>query len=131
MGTRILLVGRGLFRDGLAHALRQEPSVTIVGSVSAWHDVPAEVALTHPDVLIVDEAAVRPATPDTLPLLGPGASHLKIIYLTLDTNRAVVDDLRQVIDLSLTDLVTLLRASPAPLRGGAESEHDSSHPGSS
>jgi len=111
MATRILLIGQGLFRDGLEHILAQEPTVTIIGSVSTWAEAQDLMARARPDVLIVDHAAEKLRQADLLPPLEAQAWDLKIIHLTLAENRMVVHDQRQVADVSLTDLLGALRSS--------------------
>jgi len=109
MPTRVLLVGRGLFRDGLEHSLAQEPSVIIVGSADTWLEAQALVAELKPEVLIVDHAAKALQQSDMVPVLGSGAQALKVIHLTLAENKMVVYDQRQVADVSLTDLLSALK----------------------
>ena len=109
MPTRVLLVGRGLFRDGLEHALAQEPSVAIVGSADTWQAAQALVPELKPDVLIVDHAAKALHNADMATLLGTETQPLKVIHLTLAENKMVVYDRRQVADVSLTDLLSALK----------------------
>jgi len=120
MATRILLIGQGLFRDGLEHVLAQESTVTIVGSVSTWAE--AQDLHERVDVLIVEHTSEKLRQADLLPLLGTEAQDLKVIHLTLAENKMVVHDQRHVTDVSLTDLLGVLR-SPAESsrdRQGAE-----------
>lgn len=122
MPTRILLVGRGLFRDGLARVLAEEPSLTVVGSASSWREAEALIVQTQPEVLIVDQAAIGSRTTNVYALLGNPPRSLRIIHLTLDENRAVVDDLRQVTDISVPELLGILRS---PYQGESEEAPDS------
>ena len=121
MPTRILLVGRGLFRDGLARVLAEEPSLSVVGSASSWREAEALIVQTQPEVLIVDQAAIGSRTPNVYALLGDPPRQLRIIHLTLDENRAVVDDLRQVSDISVPELIGILRS---PHQGQSEEATD-------
>ena len=105
MSTRVLLVGQGLFRDGLAHMLAQEPTVTIVGSENTWPEAQALVARLKPDVLIVDHAATALREAEMTPLLGLNDQTLKVIHLTLAENKMVVYDRRHVANVSLTNLL--------------------------
>lgn len=111
MGTRVLLVGQGLFRDGLAHLLGKEPSVFVVGSADSWNEAEDLIAATQPEVLIVDQAAIGSRPTNVYSLLGNPSRSLRIIHLTLDENRAVVDDLRPVPDMDATELLGMLRGS--------------------
>lgn len=110
MLTRVLLVGRGLFRDGLERSLAQEPAVSVVGSADTWREAEALVAELKPDVLIVDHAAKALYQADMVPMLGTDAQTLKVIHLTLAENKMVVYDQRQVADVSLTDLLSALKS---------------------
>jgi DNA-binding NarL/FixJ family response regulator len=111
MSTRVLLVGQGLFRDGLEHTLAQEPTVTIVGSATTWSEAQALVARLNPDVLIVDHAATALHQADMTPVLGTADQPLKVIHLTLAENKMVVYDQRQITNVSLTDLLQALKSS--------------------
>ena len=111
MPTRVLLVGRGLFRDGLERALAQEPTVTIVGSADTWREAQARVLELKPNVLIVDHAAKALRQADMTPVLGTESQPLKVIHLTLAENKMVVYDQRQVADVSLTDLLSALKST--------------------
>jgi DNA-binding NarL/FixJ family response regulator len=122
MTTRILLIGQGLFRDGLEHVLAQEPSVTIVGSVSTWTEAQDLMARVRADALIVDHASEKLRQADLLPLLGTEAQDIKVIHLTLAENRMVVHDQRQVTDVSLADLLGVLHSSAGSARDRQEPE---------
>jgi hypothetical protein len=108
MPTRVLLVGRGLFRDGLERTLAHEPTITVVGSADTWREAQVLVAQLKPDVLIVDHAATALRQADMTPVLGTEAQALKVIHLTLAENKMVVYDQRQVTDVSLIDLLSAL-----------------------
>ena len=110
MPTRVLLVGRGLFRDGLERALAHEPTVAVVGSADTWQAAQALVTQLKPDVLIVDHAAKALRKVDMTPVLETDAPTLKVIHLTLAENKMVVYDQRQVADVSLTDLLSALKS---------------------
>ncbi len=111
MPTRVLLVGRGLFRDGLERALAQEPAVTVVGSADTWREAQAQVLELKPDVLIVDHAAKALRQADMTPVLGTESQPIKVIHLTLAENKMVVYDQRQVADVSLVDLLSALKST--------------------
>ncbi len=111
MPTRVLLVGRGLFRDGLERTLAHEPTIAIVGSANTWQAAQALVTQLKPDVLIVDHAAKSLRQVDITPVLAATTSTLKVIHLTLAENKMVVYDQRQVANVSLTDLLQALKSS--------------------
>ncbi len=111
MITRVLLVGQGLFRDGLERTLAQEPSIAIVGSALTWAEAQKMAADLKPDVLIVDHAGVALNQADLAPLLSMDDQALKVIHLTLAENKMVVHDQRQVTNVSLTDLLQALKTS--------------------
>jgi DNA-binding NarL/FixJ family response regulator len=111
MSTRVLLVGQGLFREGLEHALADEPTVTIVASANTWAEAQALAARLKPDALIVDHAATALHQADMAPLLGLDDQSLKVIHLTLAENKMMVYDQRQVTNVSLTDLLQALKSS--------------------
>jgi len=110
MSTRVLLVGQGLFREGLERALAQEPTLSVVGTASSWAEAQAMVARLKPDVLIVDHAASALYQADMTPVLGTDDQPLKVIHLTLAESKMVVYDQRQVTNVSLTDLLQALNS---------------------
>lgn len=92
----------------------------VVGSASSWHEAESLIAEMQPEVLIVDQAAIGSRTTNVYALLGKLARSLRIIHLTLDENRAVVDDLRPVSDIDATELLGMLRSSSqGPPEGSA------------
>jgi DNA-binding NarL/FixJ family response regulator len=110
MGTRVLLIGQGVFRDGLARLLMQDPAVTIFGAAATWAEAQTLMRESLPDVLIVDRmvASLQPA--DLFAWSGARASNLKVIYLTLAENKMVVYEQHKVADVSASDLLSAIRA---------------------
>jgi DNA-binding NarL/FixJ family response regulator len=111
MVTRVLLIGQGLFRDGLTHLLRDVAALKIIGATDTWADARLMMLQERPDVLIVDHNNARLSEADLAPVLNIDLPDLKIIYLTLAENRMIVHDQRQVSNVMLSDLLGALHAS--------------------
>jgi DNA-binding NarL/FixJ family response regulator len=116
MTARVLLIGHGLFRDGLARLLAEQPLVSIVGEAGAWAEAQTLVAGKRPDVLIVDHAAADLVEADLAPLLEAEAPAIKVIYLTLADNKMIVHNRQQVADVTVEDLLSALQIKPRPRR---------------
>ena len=85
MDARILLVGQGLFLDGLTHILSEQPNVKIVGSVSNWEEARRIIDQKNPTIMILDHDEPNLRESDLAPLLESKTTSLKVIYLTLST----------------------------------------------
>lgn len=114
MTARVLLIGHGLFRDGLARLLAEQPLVSIVGEAGAWAEAQTLVAQKRPDVLIVDHAAAELGEADLAPLLETEAPAIKVIYLTLADSKMIVHNRQQVADVTVEDLLGALQIKPEP-----------------
>lgn len=102
MSSRVLLVGQGLFLDGLTRLLSEQPSVSIVGAARDWSEAQTLVQTQHPDTVIVDHADTTPSFDSALP-------SLKVIYLTLTDNRMVVHSRQELAGPTARDLVSVIR----------------------
>jgi DNA-binding NarL/FixJ family response regulator len=117
MALRILLIGHGLFCEGLARLLAEQSAVHIVGAASSWDEARTVMARETPDVLIVDHAAPELRGADLAPLLEAESPASKVIYLTLAENKMIVHNRQQVADVTLPDL---LRAIQGQASAGSE-----------
>ncbi|MBI5081735.1 MAG: response regulator transcription factor [Chloroflexi bacterium] len=108
MTSRVLLIGRGLFLDGLAHLLAEQPAVKVAGAVSAWSEAHQVMKQAHPDIVIVDHAAPELREHDLLPLLETESPKFKVIYLTLADSKMIVHDRQQLSDATIDDLMKVI-----------------------
>lgn len=118
MITRILLIGQGLFREGLEHLLNGRENMAVVGMAETWNDARDHLAELRPDVLIVEQTGsqdqnLRSALQggDPAPLLESGLQKIKVIHLSLVENRMLVYDWQQVGGATPDDLKRVLRPS--------------------
>jgi DNA-binding NarL/FixJ family response regulator len=123
METRIFLIGQGLFRAGLEHALAREPNLSVVGSVNTWAEAQTLMADARPEVLIVDNASKELRHVSLLLLAAAETQNLKVILLTLSENRIEIIDQHQESNVSLADLLNLLQPSV-----GTSGEHQGEAP---
>jgi DNA-binding NarL/FixJ family response regulator len=106
MSLRVLIIGQGLFLDGLVRLLAEQPTVQIVGTAANWETARAEIEKQRPDALIVDHADANLRQADLVQGL---ESHVPtIIYLTLADTKMVVHNWQHVADVQVTDLVQAL-----------------------
>jgi len=105
MSKRVLLVGQGLFLDGLTRLLSEQRSVSIVGAARDLTEAQSLVHAHQPDTVIVDHVDPAPAFESSLP-------SLKVIYLTLADNRMVVHSRQELAHPTATDLVRVIRGKP-------------------
>jgi DNA-binding NarL/FixJ family response regulator len=108
MTSRVLLIGRGLFLDGLAHLLAEQPAVEVAGAVSAWSQAHQMMKEMHPDVVIVDHAAPELREHDLAPLLETESPKFKVIYLTLADSKMIVHDRQQLSAATIHDLLEVI-----------------------
>jgi len=108
MKTRVLLVGEGLFQEGLTHILADHPALEIIAGVGSWQEARAHIAQEQPDIIIVDHANAQLREADLAPLLNSGAENLKVVYLTLAENKMIVHNRQEIINATPTDLLQAL-----------------------
>ena len=113
MAKKVLLIGQGLFRDGLTHLLQEAAHLQIVGAADSWTNA-RELMETHrPDIVIVDHSSNRLNEADLAPMLQNDLPNLKVIYLTLADNHMIVHDQHQVSNVNVVDLLNALQPSQA------------------
>ena len=108
MNTRILLIGQGLFRDGLTRILTEQPNTENVAAVNNWAEARSIVDQENPDIVIVDHDEPELRESDLAPLLETETLSLKVIYLTLAANKMIVHNRQQMSDVSIPDLLQAL-----------------------
>jgi DNA-binding NarL/FixJ family response regulator len=113
MKTQILLIGQGIFLDGLNHILAEKSSLEIIGAVDSWGQAHATINDQQPDIIIVDHANADLRVSDLSPLLENNYPKIKVIYLTLADNKMVIHDRRQISGATVKDLLKALQ-SPEP-----------------
>jgi response regulator of citrate/malate metabolism len=111
MNTRILLIGQGLFLDGLTHILSEQPNTEIIGAVSSWKAAENLVAERQPDIIIVDHNEEELRETDLAPLLENQIASVKVIYLTLAANKMIIHNRQQFDDVTMPDLLKALGSS--------------------
>jgi len=102
MSSRVLLVGQGLFLDGLTRLLNEQRSVSVVGAARDWAEAETLVQTHRPDTVIVDHVDPTPSFESALP--AP-----QVIYLTLAENRMVVHSRQEMAHPTASDLVRVIR----------------------
>ena len=108
MNTRILLIGHGLFLDGLTRILSEQPDTEIIAAASNWDAARTIVDQENPDIVIVDHDEPELRESDLAPLLESATPSLRVIYLTLSANKMIVHNRQQLSDVSIPDLIQAL-----------------------
>ena len=109
MALRVLLIGQGLFREGLVRLVAEQPEVQIVATAENWESAHPLIETTRPDALIVDHADAGLRQADLVQ--GLESRVPTIIYLTLADTQMVVHNWQHVADVQVADLVQALQAS--------------------
>lgn len=117
MAIRVLLLGQGLFLQGLTRLLDAEPTATVVGTAETWPEARERIRRDKPQVLIVDLADHELRDADLAPLLGPDSDVFKVVYLARTESRMIVHDLKSVADAHVADLIRALCTPTAEVRG--------------
>ncbi len=110
MAIRILLIGQGLFREGLIRLLAEQPFVRIQGAVGSWKKALRAMRRVQPDVIIVEYGQEEPPQYDLGPILETEGQPPKVIYLSLEENRMIIQDQRHIADARAADLLQALRS---------------------
>ncbi len=111
MNARILLIGQGLFLDGLTRILTEQPDTEIIAAVHNWEEAGSIVEQENPNIVIVDHDEPKLRQTDLAPLLENESPELKVIYLTLSANKMIVHNRQQLTDVSVPDLIQALDLS--------------------
>ena len=118
MATTVLLIGHGMFQDGLKRLLEEQAHMSILGTAANWQEALKMVAQSRPDVLIVAQEGPEMDEPELASLLGMSSPPMKVIYLTLAESRMVVHDRQEVAGATVDHLLQALQVSPELLAPG-------------
>lgn len=113
MTTRVLLIGHGLFGEGLYHLLAGSPHFAVVAAVDNWQDAQTWLSQHEADVLIVDRQIVPADTFSLPPFISHGQAP-RVIYLTLAENTMTIYTPHIIADAHKDDLLAVLEATSLP-----------------
>jgi DNA-binding NarL/FixJ family response regulator len=109
MSTQILLIGRGLFQDGLDRVLKTYSSdVEIIGTAETWEAARAMLATLHPDALIADYECADVIVADLESFSSEDGKPLKVLFVILDENKMIVYQRQQMTDITIDRLIEAL-----------------------
>ena len=111
MNTRILLIGQGIFLDGLTRILQEQAGSEVIGAVGTWEAARDLAAEQSPDIIIVDHEQAELRETDLAPLFESQTANIKVIYLTLSANQMVIHNRQQLANVSLPELIRALNIS--------------------
>lgn len=113
MATNVLLIGHGVFHDGLKRLLAEQSHMAVIGTASNWDEAQQIMAREQPDVLIVEQETADLYEDNLAPLLDMQGHTMKIIYLTLAESRMIIHDRQEINGATVEQLFQALQASPA------------------
>jgi len=109
MSTQVLLIGRGLFQDGLDRVLKNySPDIEIVGIAETWEEAKTMMATLHPDALIADYECADVIVPEMESFTGEDEKPMKAIFVILDENKMIVYQRQQMTDITIDRLIESL-----------------------
>ncbi len=108
MIPRVLIIGRGLFRDGLNRLLSDHESVEVVAAVSDWREARRILEHEPVDTLIVEQQSTDDYEDELLRFLATDMRRIKVIYLSLAKSQMIVHQRRQMSDVTVENLLTAL-----------------------
>jgi DNA-binding NarL/FixJ family response regulator len=108
MVIRVLLVGHGLYCEGLKHILADDPHVAVVGSARTRQEAQNSIKQLAPEVVIIDRTASEFSEDDLTLLLAGKSTNLLAVYLNLDENKMIVHDRHLVGSATFEDLLAAL-----------------------
>ncbi len=121
MITRVIIIGQGLFGDGLTRLLKDFPTVEIIGVVKTCTQARELIVQEAPDVLIVDHAQVSMDTSELNDILD-SVDTLKVISLTLSENKMVIHNRQKLNDVTLSVLMQALQVQTPESASGESLE---------
>ena len=111
MATKVLLIGHGMFHDGLKRILSEQSQMSVVGTASTWDEARELLAQLQPDVLIVEQEAADLYEDNLASLMDMQDHAQKIIYLTLAESRMIIHDRQKVEGATIDHLFKALQVN--------------------
>ena len=109
MSTQVLLVGRGLFQDGLARLLEANQTyVNVIGFAESWQEAKTLLKTLRPDALIADYQCADVIVADLERLSIEEYQISKALFIILDENKMVVYHRQQFVDITIDQLIKAL-----------------------
>ncbi len=109
MSTRVLLVSRGMFHDGLVRALKDHRAdVEIVGSAESWSEARPMIEELRPDALIADHQFAEAMMADLEEVAAEERIPERILFVILDENKIVIYQRQQLTDITIDALIEAL-----------------------
>lgn len=109
MATNVLLIGHGVFHDGLERLLAEQPQMSVIGTASNWDEAQQVMTREQPDVLIIEQESANLYEDNLAPLLDVETETFKVIYLTLAESKMVIHDRQQVNGATVDNLLEVLQ----------------------
>ncbi len=109
MSTQVLLIGRGLFQDGLDRVLKSYSSdIKIVDIVETWNEAKTFLSSFHPDVIIADYQCADVIMSEMESFSGEDERPITAIFVILDENKMIIYQRRQMTGITIDRLVEAL-----------------------
>lgn len=109
MSTPVLLVGRGLFQDGLARILGAERTdISVIGFAETWKEAKNLLKRLQPEALIADYQYADAIMADLEKLSVAESRLFKTIFILLDENKMVVYQRQQFTDITTRQVIEAL-----------------------
>jgi len=109
MATNVLLIGHGVFHDGLERLLAEQSQMSVIGTASNWDEAQQVMTREQPDVLIIEQESANLYEDNLAPLLDVETETFKVIYLTLAESKMVIHDRQQVNGATVDNLLEALQ----------------------
>ncbi len=122
MATNVLLIGHGVFHDGLERLLVEQPNMSVVGTASNWVEAQQVMTREQPDVLIIEQESANLYEDNLAPLLDVETETFKVIYLTLAESKMVIHDRQQVNGATVDNLLEVLQTTSSRPTSGRSSD---------
>ena len=124
MKIKLMIVDNQLVvRQGLKALLSKEADIEIVAELADANEAPAAISKTHPDVIVLETAALRAEGMDTVPFIQEAGSEAQIMILTCQSSKSLV---RTALQAGARGYV-LKTASFAEVLGAIRSVHQKSY----
>ncbi len=109
MSTRVLLVSRGMFHDGLVRVLKTHAEdVVISGSAESWQEAKAMLNTLKPEALMAEYQFAEAILADLEQLAAHQYFPEKILFIIQDENKIVVYQRQQLSDITIEHLIEAL-----------------------
>ncbi len=109
MSTQVLLIGGGLFQDGLSRILKtHQDDITVIGAAETWEQAESLLKTLQPHALIADYQCADVIVADMERISFDNDQLSKVLFIIQDENKMILYRRQQYVDATVQQLIEAL-----------------------